>query len=111
MIAGHEQRRRRRAKITDREREHSIQTLYAVRTFLLIEMNNHLGVGVGGKAMALAFEFSAKLSEVVDFSVVGDPHRAVFVAHRHVADRGEIENGKTATAQADVGTVWKLPVP
>src|SRR5882724_10510087 len=62
MIAGDEQRRRAGAQITDREGEHSVQPLYAVRTFLLIQVNDHLSVGVGSEAMALAFEFAAKFS-------------------------------------------------
>src|SRR5579863_10575432 len=74
-------------------------------------MDDDLGVGVGSEAVALAFEFAAQLREVVDLAVICDPDGSVFVAHRHVADGGQIENGEAAAAQADVGTIWELAVP
>ncbi len=42
--------------------------------------------------MSLALEFAAEFGEVVDLAVVGDPHRAVFIAHWHVPNRRQIED-------------------
>src|SRR4051812_19616973 len=61
--------------------------------------------------MPLALEFAAKLGEVINLSVVGYPYSTVFVAHRHAADGGEIENGQAAAAQANVRTIGKLSIP
>ena len=61
--------------------------------------------------MAFALQLAAKFGEVVDFAVVGDPDRAVFVAHGHVPIGGKIEDGKAAAAQANVGTIGKSSLP
>src|ERR1700722_8054738 len=111
VIARHKQGRSGGAQVADREGKHAVQPLYAIRPLLLVKMNDHLGVGVRGEAMALAFEFLAKFGEVEDLPVVGDPDGAVLVAHRHVANCRKIENRETTTAEADVGTVGERTVP
>src|SRR5258707_875980 len=55
VIARDDQLRCAESQITNREGEHSVQPLYAVRTFLLIEVNDHLSVGMRGESMSLAF--------------------------------------------------------
>ena len=61
--------------------------------------------------MAFCFELAAQIGEVVDLAVVGDPHRSIFVAHRHVAVGGEIENGQAPAAQSDVSAIGETPLP
>jgi len=111
VIARHEQRGNRSAKIADGEGEHSVQALYAVRAFFLVKMDDHFGVGVGREAVPFAFEFMAKVSEVVNLAVIGDPDGAVFVAHRHVTERRQIENSQAAAAQSNIGAVGELAIP
>ncbi len=74
-------------------------------------MNHNFGIGVGTKVVTFAYELVAKLSIVIDFTVVGDPHGTIFVAHRHVAVGGKIENGQAAAAEADVGTIGEFALP
>src|SRR5207248_7751352 len=49
--------------------------------------------------------------KIVDFAVVGDPNRAIFVRHRHVTVGCEVENRKAPTSQAEIGTIWRVMVP
>src|SRR6266478_7558333 len=76
-------------------------------------MNYDFGVGVRTKTMGVgfAFELTPQIGEVVDFAVVGDPHRPIFVAHGHVAIGGEVEDGKTAAPQSDVSPIGETPLP
>src|SRR5579863_1826133 len=73
MVASHEKNRAARSHVTDCESEHSVESLHAVRTFLLIEVQDHFSICMGDEAMTLRFQFGAKLAEVVDFPVIGDP--------------------------------------
>src|SRR5579863_4330608 len=77
MIAGHEEQGAGSAQIANGEGKHSVQPLYAVRPFLLVETEQDLGVGAGSKCDAFTFELAAKVGKVVDFAVVCDPERAV----------------------------------
>ena|SRR5436190_18633089 len=46
VVARHEQNRRARAKIADRECEHTVQASHAIRTHLFVEMNNHFRISM-----------------------------------------------------------------
>src|SRR3984885_8365386 len=74
-------------------------------------MNDDFRVGVGTKAMAFAFELAAQISEVVDLSVERDPHRTIFVRHRHVAVGREVENREAPGAATDIRAVAEMAVP
>src|ERR1700693_3265388 len=62
-------------------------------------------------SVGFAFKLTAQIGEVVDFAVVGDPHRPIFVAHGHVTIGREIEDGKTAASQSDVSPIGEMPLP
>ena len=55
--------------------------------------------------MALGGQFLAQNAEVVDLAVISQSDRAVFIAHRHAAARGEVEDGKPSTSEAEIGSV------
>src|SRR5216684_6970836 len=76
-------------------------------------MNDDFRVGVRAKTMGVGFalKLTPQIAEVVDFAVVGDPHRPILVAHGHVAIGGKVENRKTAAAQSDVSPVGETPLP
>ena len=61
--------------------------------------------------MAFALQFVANFSEVVNFSVVRDPHRTVLIRHWHVAGCREVENRQAAAAKTNVGAVGAAIVP
>ena len=61
--------------------------------------------------MAFALQFPAQLGEVINLAVVGNPDRAVFVAHRHVAVGRKIENRQAPAAQTDIRAVRKSLLP
>src|ERR1035441_666962 len=52
---------------------------------LLVQMHDDLGVGVGGKPMAVALQAAAKLAEVVDLTVEDDGDGPVLVGDRLIA--------------------------
>src|SRR5260370_36898680 len=76
-------------------------------------MNDDFRVGMRPKTMRIGFalELTAQIGEVIDLAVVCDPHRAIFVAHGHVAIGGEVEDRKTAASQSDVSTIGETPLP
>ena len=63
------------------------------------------------KTVPLALEVAAQIGEVVNFAVVGNPDRAVFVAHRHVAVGRKIENGQPPAAQPNVPAIRETALP
>src|SRR5260370_24898318 len=63
-------------------------------------------MGVGS-----AFELAAQIGKVVDLAVICDPHRSIFVRHRHVAIGGEVENRETPASQSDISPIGETPLP
>src|SRR5689334_25238842 len=63
-------------------------------------MQDRFGVAARRVAVALRLEDGAKRRMVVNFAVVSDPQRAVFVGHRLMA-AGEIDDREAAVAEAD----------
>ena len=111
MIARQKQFRRRRAQIADGKCEHAIQPIQALHTVLFVKMNHCFRVGMRAKTVPLALEVAAQIGEVVNFAVVGNPDRAVFVAHRHVAVGRKIENGQPPAAQPNVPAIRETALP
>lgn len=111
MIASNEHGRRARAEIADGECEHTVQALYAVRAFLFIKVDDDFGVGIRCEAVAFGQQLTSQFGEVVNLSVVSNPNAAVFIAHRHVAEGREINNGQAAAAQPDIRTVRETLLP
>ena len=111
MIARQKQLGPAGAQIADREGEHALEAMNAIGTVLFVEVDHDLCIGIGSEVMAFTLQFAAEFGEVVDFAVVGDPDRAVLVAHRHVTVGRKIEDGKAAAAEANVGAVRKSSLP
>src|SRR6185437_7089470 len=76
------QKKRFLASVPYREGKHSLKAFQTLNTFFFIEMENNLGVRVGPKAMAFSFEFDSQLSKIIDLTIISDPDRSIFVAHR-----------------------------
>ena len=74
-------------------------------------MDDSFCVGMRTKAVPLTFKLAAQIGEVIDLTVVGNPHRSIFVAHRHMAIGGEIENGEAAASQPNVSAIGETPLP
>src|SRR6185436_9145500 len=68
--------------IPDSECEHPIQAIQAVSAPQLVRSEHHLGVSLGSEGASMALEFLAKLQEVIDLSVVGDPVTTGWIGHR-----------------------------
>ena len=85
VIPRKEQDRNSGTCVADRKREHSIQALDALRTFLLVKMQHHFSVGIREEAVTLGQQFTTQFSEVIYFAVVGDDDGAVLICHWHVA--------------------------
>jgi hypothetical protein len=87
--------------IPDREREHPVQTADTVNAELLVQVHDHLGVAVGGKAVAPAYEVCAQLPEVVDLAVQHDSDGAVLAEDRLVSGE-EIDDAQALDPEARV---------
>ncbi len=85
--------------IPDDKSEHAIKLLYARWPILLIGMYDHLSVGAAAKDMAFGFQYLAQFEEVVDFPVVSDPHRTIFIRHRLTAMFAQIDNTETSMTE------------
>jgi len=68
---------------------------------LLVGVDDRLCVAIGCELVTLQFEFTAKSSKVVDFSVIDGPNRTVFVPHRLVTPR-YVDYAQSANTQRPI---------
>jgi hypothetical protein len=90
-----------RPRVPQREGEHAAQAAHHRGTVTAIQVQQHLGVGMGAELDAGALELAAQLGVVVDLAVEADHQRAVRRVHRLGARRAEIEDGEAPVAEAD----------
>ena len=88
------------AAVPQCEREHPVQLADAVRSELLVEVDDDLGVTVGGEAMAVRPQPAPELTEVVDLAVQHDGHGAILVVDRLVAGH-EVDDPQPLDPEAD----------
>ena len=69
-------------------------------TEVLVEVNDHLGVGLRREPMTLPLELDAQLAVVVDLAVEHEPNRAVLVRDRLVS-RLEIDDREPPETEAE----------
>ncbi len=86
------------ALVPDRHREHAAQPLGEALAVLLVEVDEHLGVGGGAEAVAAALELTAQLAVVVDLAVLDDDDAAVLVGDRLIA-AGEVDDRESPHRQ------------
>ena len=70
------------------------QAFDTFNTFLLVELQNHFGVGLRFELAALLLKLAAQLDEVVNLAIESDPESLVSITHRLVAGRRQIENAQ-----------------
>ena len=87
--------------VPDRDREHPAQPLGEAGAVLLVEMDEHLGVGVRAEGVPGALELVAQLGVVVDLAVLDDDDAAVLVRDRLVA-AGEVDDREAPRAERDL---------
>src|SRR3989442_13688709 len=68
------------ALVPHRNGKHAVEILDERRPARLIEMDDHLGIGVAAERVAARDQALAQLAEVVDLAFENEPHRSVFVA-------------------------------
>ncbi len=91
--------------IEDRKGEHAPepgQHLGRLAGTVLVEVDQDLGVAVGAKAMAVAFELVAQLDRIVELAVVGDPDVARLVAKRLIGLWEKIDDAKPVCPSTQV---------
>ena len=98
-------------KVANRQGEHAVQALDALRPFFFVQVQDHLGIGVGAKAVAPGHKFPAKLGEIIDFAVVHQVDRVIFVGHGHMARGGQVQDGQAPAAEAQIGAVRRHVLP
>ena len=90
------------AAIPGRDREHADEGVERIAHAKAIELREHdLGVGTAAERRAIAFEFRAKLEEVVDLAVEDRDESARRRGHRLIAERGEVLDLEPAEAEGD----------
>src|SRR5580704_5268587 len=88
------------ALIIQSDREHSAELLDKIQAKIFVEMNDDLSIGVGIKPMTCAFQFFAKLAEIVNLSVEDYPKRLVFIVDRLPATR-YVDDAEPSHPEAD----------
>src|SRR5262249_19846723 len=87
-------------RVPDRERPLAVEAMDAVRSELLIEMQQHLGIAGGREPMPFCNEHLAQLDVVEDLAVVGDPEALVFSRHG-LLPVGDVDDAQARVTQAD----------
>src|ERR1700727_458702 len=59
MVAGHKQLGTAGAEIANCESKHAVEAMNAFRAFLLVEMDQNFGIGVGSEAVAFVLQLAA----------------------------------------------------
>ena len=89
------------ALVPDGEGEHPAQVFDARRAILFVEMNNRFGVAMRAIDVTACFEFRAVIRVVVDFAVVGDVERRVFISHRLMSG-SHINDAQAAVSKSHI---------
>lgn len=84
--------------VPDHEGEHAAQFAGQLIAPLLIAMQQHLGIGPGGKGMACSDQFLAQGLEVIDLAVKNADKTAILIEHGLLAAL-QVNDGKAAVAQ------------
>ena len=85
--------------VQDGEGEHPEEALDARRAPLVEGLEQHLGVGVGEEAVAVALQLLAELAEVVDQAVEDGGQAQLVVDHRLRTALGEVEDLEPAVPE------------
>ena len=89
------------ADVPDRQGELAVDPVQAAGAVLLVEMQQHLGVGLGGEAVSLADQLLLELDVVEGLAVIDDPEAAVLVADR-LGPAVDADNAQAQMPQGDV---------
>ena len=89
-----------RPGVPDRDGEHAAQAARELRPVLLVEVHEHLRVGMGAERVPLALELAPQLGVVVDLAVLDDDAGAVLVRDRLVA-AGEVDDREPPGGEGD----------
>src|SRR6185369_6613554 len=88
-------------RVPDRQREVALDEADEVLAFLLVEVDQGLGVGPGAVAVTPLFEAAPQRRVVVDLAVESDPDGAVLVRHRLPSRGTQVDDGEAAMRQAE----------
>src|SRR5437660_11857548 len=66
----------------------------------LVTVNNHFGVGIRSKLMALALQLCSQFPVIVNLAVKNDPNCFLGIRHRLMTS-GQINDGKSSEAEPD----------
>src|SRR5207302_2889059 len=97
--------------VPDRERKHPVKLVDGVRPELFVEVHDRFCIASRLITVPLAFERPAQRGMVVDLAVEGDPHGAIFIAHRLLARARHVDNRQAAMREPDrAGNMQASPV-
>ena len=87
--------------VPDSKGKHAVEVIDAIRAPFLVSVNDHLGVGLRMKLVAARLQFHAQFLKVVNLAVEGNDHVAIFIGHRLMAARRQVDDRQPAMAQPD----------
>src|SRR5205807_10146133 len=78
--------------VPEREGKHTPELVDQPLSFLLIKVDQNLGITLRSENVPLSAKPGPQIFEVVDFAVEDDPDRAIFIRQRLIAS-GQIDDG------------------
>ena len=87
-------------RVPDRNGEHPVEVLHTGRPEILVEVDDDFAIRSRAKDMPPGFQLSSKLQKVVDLAVEHHPDGTIFVRHRLMACRREVEDGQSTVDEA-----------
>ena len=90
------------------EGKHAVELIQAFRAAFFVQVDDHFAVRMGFETMTLIFKLLSELSVIVNLAVKREPHGLVFVGHRLLSCRGEIDNAEPLMPESDACGVGVL---
>src|SRR5580765_7470961 len=90
------------------EGKHAVELVQAFRSVFFVQVQDHFAVRMGSETMTFILKLLSELSVIVNLAVKREPHGLVFVGHRLLACRGEIDNAQPLMPESDACGVGVL---
>ena len=95
--------------VPERKGEHAFETVEAGRPFVLVGVQDDLGVGARREDVIPPTELVAKFVSVIDFAVSNEMARSVFVGQR-LLTRQEVDYPETPRGESDTAVTPRAPL-
>ena len=86
--------------IPDGEAEHTVEMIEDIGAPLLVPMYDHFSIASRAKGVTKPFELTAKLGEIIDFTIKDDPNGFLLIRHGLMAAL-KVDDRQTPEAKAE----------